>query len=132
MAKQKNRPPRERRQILSQPQINIAAEVNHIIERAAERNARIVSLGPLVFFATATGDAWVLDPGDSLALCLAREGIRQSFDITETVSQFASDWQANYKIEGEQFIVFERSGQTHSIFGYPIRELQRSIRQVRK
>jgi hypothetical protein len=40
------------------------------------------------------------------------------------------DWQANYKIEGEQFIVLERSGQTRSIFGYPIRELQRSIRRV--
>lgn len=132
MAKQKNRPPRERRQILSQSQINITQEANYMIERAEAGDARIVTLGPLVFFATATGDAWVLDPADSLALCLAREGVRQSFDITETASRFAIDWQANYKIEGEQFIVFERSGQTHSIFGYPIRELQRSIRRVRK
>lgn len=130
MAKQKNRPPRERRQILSQSQINITQEANYMIERAEAGDARIVTLGSLVFFATATGDAWVLDPADSLALCLAREGVRQSFNIIETASQFGIDWQANYKIEGEQFIVFEQSGHTYSIFGYPIRELQRSIRRV--
>jgi hypothetical protein len=130
MAKQKNRPPRERRQILSQPQINLTKEANYMIERAEVRDARIVTLGPLVFFATATGDAWVLDPADSLALCLAREGVRQPFDIIETSSQFAIDWQANFQIEGEQFVVFERSGQTRSIFGYPIRELQQSIRRA--
>ncbi len=130
MAKQKNRPPRERRQILSQSQINITQEANYMIERAEAGDARIVTLGSLVFFATPTGDAWVLDPTDSLALCLACEGVRQSFNIIETASQFGIEWQANYKIEGEQFIVFEQSGQIRSIFGYPIRELQRSIRRV--
>ena len=90
----------------------------------------MVSLGPLVFFSTETGDAWVLDPADSLALCLARDGERQSFTITETATQFAIDWQANYQIEGNQFMVLEKSGQTRTIIGYPLREIKRYIRQV--
>ena len=130
MAKRKNRPPKERRQILSQPQINITGEANYIIERAEAYDARIVGLGPLVFFSTATGDAWVLDPADNLALCLARDGERQPFNISETASQFAIDWQANYQIEGEKFIILERSGQARSIIGYPLRELDRHIRRA--
>jgi hypothetical protein len=119
MAKRKKRPPRERRQILSQSQINITGEANHVIECAQAYQARVVSLGPLIFFSTVTGDAWVLDPADSLALCLARDGERQSFSITENANQFAVDWQANYQIEGEQFIVFEKSGQIRTIIVNP-------------
>jgi hypothetical protein len=130
MAKQKRRPPRERRQILSEPQINITREANHVIECAQAYEARLVSLGPLIFFSTETGDAWVLDPADNLALCVARNGERQSFTVTETANQFAIDWQANYQIEGEQFIVFEKSGQTRTIIGYPLREIKRYLRRV--
>ena len=130
MAKRKNRPPRERKQILSQGQINMTNEANYVIERAQESDTRVVSIGPLVFFSTETGDAWVLDPADSLALCLARAGERQSFTINETPTQFAIDWQANFQIEDDQFIVFEKDGQTRTIIGYPIRELKRYIRRA--
>lgn len=125
MAKRKKRPPRERRQRLNQSQINITNEANYIIERAQKSDTRVVSIGPLVFFSTQTGDAWVLVPADSLALCLARAGERQSFTINETPAQFAIDWQVNYQIEGDQFIIFEKSGQTRAI-----RDLNRSIRRV--
>jgi hypothetical protein len=99
-----------------------------MIERAEERDARIVSLGPLIFFSTGTGDAWVLDPADSLALCLARDGVRRAFAITETTDQFTIEWQANYQIEGERFIVMERTGQMRAIVGYPLRALNQFIR----
>ena len=59
-----------------------------------------------------------------------RDGKRQSFTITETATQFAIDWQANYQIEGNQFIVLEKSGQTRTIIGYPLRDIKRYIRQV--
>lgn len=132
MAKRKNRPPRERRPILSQTQVNITAEIEYIIERAKERDGRAVSLGPLAFFSTDTGDAWMLDPADNLALCLAREGERQSFTIIETANQFGIDWPANYHIEGDLFIVIEKSGRTRAISGYPIRDLKRLIQRVKR
>ena len=130
MAKRKKRPPRERQQMLNQSQINITTEANYIIERAQESDTRVVSIGPLVFFSTETGDAWLLDPLDSLALCLARDSERHPFTINETATQFAIDWQVNFQIEGDQFIVFEKSGQTRAIIGYPIRELKRYIRRA--
>jgi hypothetical protein len=49
-----------RRQQLTREQINIRSEVEYIVRRAAERDARVVTLGTLVFFSTETGDAWML------------------------------------------------------------------------
>jgi hypothetical protein len=110
--------------------MNITQEADYIIERAQMYEARIVSLGPLLFFSTETGDAWLLDPADHLALCLAHEGERQPFEISETAHQFAINWQANYQIEDNQFIILERSGRVRSIIGYPVRELEQSTRRA--
>ncbi len=130
MAKRKNRPTRERQQILNQKQINMTNEANYVIERALESDTRVVSVGPLVFFSTETGDAWILDPSESLAMCLARAGERQTFEIIETPTRFAVNWQANFQIEDDKFIVFEKDGQTRTIIGYPLRELKRYIRRA--
>src|SRR4051812_47986520 len=54
--------------------LRLADEVRYIQNRAADHDARIITLGPLVLFSTETGDAWLLDPADHLALRLARDG----------------------------------------------------------
>ena len=54
-------------------QFRLAREINYIQRRAAAYDARFVTVGPLVFFSTQTGDAWMLDPSDRLAARLARE-----------------------------------------------------------
>jgi len=76
-------------------QISITGEANHIIGRARNHDARVVTLGPLVFFSTETGDAWMLDPKDSLAICLVQGGEAQPFTITET----ATDWKVPVEAE---------------------------------
>ena len=40
----------------------LAEEIDYIQSRAAERDGRLVTVGPLVLFSTETGDAWLLDP----------------------------------------------------------------------
>src|SRR4029077_19392834 len=55
-------------------QLRLAQEIKYIQRRAAEYDARFVTVGPLVFFSTETGDAWMLDPADQLAARLARDG----------------------------------------------------------
>lgn len=127
MAKRKKRrrarAPRTGRQIVRREQMSITGEANYIIRRASNYDARVVILGSLVFFSTETGDAWMLDPGDGLALCLAQGGEAQPFTVTETTTTFSVEWQANYQIEGDVFIVTERSGRIRTISGYPTREI---------
>ena len=88
----------------------------------------IVTLGPLVFFATATGDAWMLDPQEGLALCLARAGCEEEYDISETTDQFSVNWQASYRFDGEVMIVREHGGRIRSVIGYPVDAIRKAIR----
>jgi hypothetical protein len=119
-----------RQQLVFREQINIKREVEYIVRCAAEYDARVVTLGPLVFFSTETGDAWLLDPSDRLALCLARDGDAQTATITESAGTFAIGWEMTYQISGGRFIVADASGQSRMIIGYPMREIARAIERL--
>lgn len=118
-----------RRQQLRGDEISITGEVEYIVRRAAQRDARVVSLGPLLFFSTETGDAWALDPEDHLALCLAVDGAPLPAQIAEAAENVAIDWTSTYAIEGDAITFRHRSGQVKSVFGYPVREILRASRE---
>jgi len=109
--------------------MSVTGEARYIIERACQRDARSVTLGPLVFFSTDMGDAWMLDPEDGFALCLARDGVPQPYNIQEADTSFAIEWNADYRIEGDAFVVATRSGQVRSILGYPVGAIQEACRR---
>ena len=73
-------------------ELRLAKEIKYIQRRAAEHDARFVTVGPLVFFSTQTGDAWMLDPSDHLAARLARDGDPEPIDFQETDTNFAIGW----------------------------------------
>ena len=61
-------------------EFRLAQEINYIQRRAAQYDARFVTVGPLMFFSTQTGDAWMLDPSEHLAARLARDGEPEPID----------------------------------------------------
>jgi len=81
---------------LSRESLHLAKEVRSIQQRAAEHDGRIVSIGALVFFSTDTGDAWVLEPAEQLAVRLALSGDPLPVHIEETETSFAIGWQGRY------------------------------------
>ena len=116
-----------RRSSVSYTEVNIRREVADIIEGAARRDCRVVVIGELILFSTASGDAWLLDIDDQTAACLARDGESQGVRIVETPTQFAIDWEASYAIDGDAFCVRHRSGKMSVIMGYPVAEIQQAI-----
>ena len=90
-------------------------------------DARLVQLGVLVLFSTDTGDAWMLDTEDRTALCLAHDGKRQPFHIQETADSYAIEWNANYRIEGQAFVVAERTGRVRTIMRYPTAKILQAM-----
>jgi hypothetical protein len=110
--------------------MSITNEASYIIGRAQNREGRLVTLGSLIFFSTGTGDAWMLDPEDGLALCLARDGNKQPFTIIDTPTNFGMEWNANYRIDGDAFIVSDQAGQVRTIFGYPTREILQAMHRM--
>lgn len=118
---------RREQSFLSLEEVSINGEADYIVKKAQVHDSRVVALGGLVFFSTQTGDAWLLDPVDNLALCLARDGERQNFGILETPTNFQISWEAQYNIEGERFTVSTKDGRVKTILGYPTREIENNI-----
>ena len=88
----------------------------------------MISIGPLVFFSTETGDAWILEPAGQLATKLAVDGDPLPTLIEETDAEFAIGWQGQYRIEGDAFIYEDNhTRRTTAIRGYPLKLLLRVI-----
>ena len=103
-------------------------EVRYIQRRAAQYQDRIVTIGSLLLFSTETGDAWMLDPSDQLAVPIARAGESLPVHIQDTDTNFAVAWMGNYRIDGELFIFRDKdSGNTRTIFGYPTERIAQQI-----
>jgi hypothetical protein len=108
--------------------LNLVKEVHTIQRRAADHDGRIVSIGPLVFFSTDTGDAWMLEPEDHLAVRLARGGDPLPVLIEETEQRFVIGWQGRFHFDGDTFVYEDNeSGRLNAIRGYPVKQIQRVI-----
>lgn len=94
-------------------------------------DARTVSLPPLVFFSTTTGDAWMLDAEDSLAVQLAAAKTRLPFAITETPERFAIEWPGTFRIDGDAMIFTDKAGSVRVILGYPTKEIVAALARAR-
>ena len=127
MSTQRRRP----RQHQGRRQSSIQEEISYIVQRARERAVHIVTLGQLLFFSTDTGDAWLLDPEDGLALGLAREGSQLPANVVETEQSFTIEWTHDYRINGALFLVSNRQGGAGTtIMGYPTDAIAQAIRSV--
>jgi hypothetical protein len=127
MSRHRTDPRRAPRQ-QSRQRLHLAREIASIQRRAADHDGRVVSIGPLVFFSTDTGDAWLLEPADSLACRLAIGGDALDVDFEESGTGFAIGWQGRYHIEGEAFMyVDSAAGRRITIFGYPVHLLRRPV-----
>jgi hypothetical protein len=129
MTKRKNkrrtrRPLDTRQQLLRKEEISIGREARHIVESAQRGDAKVVTLGKLLFFSTAEGDAWVLDPEDNLALRLAELGEPFPYRIMETATTFAVEWNAQYGLTDNGFVVQDRDGKVTVFHTYPVQHIR--------
>ena len=73
---------------------------------------------------TETGDAWLLDVTDKLAVRLARDGDPEPIHLEETDTTFAIGWKGNYRIDGPTFVYSDRkTGRVTTIIGYPTKKI---------
>jgi len=121
----KRRPGKQR---VEEKSFRLADEVRYIQRRAAEHDRRVVTLAQLVLFSTDTGDAWLLDPSDQLAVRLARDGDPEPTYIEEGDTNFAIGWKGRYRFQGQAFIYTDNeSGRVSTVLGYPIEQIARQI-----
>lgn len=104
--------------------MNIKKEIDYIISRAKKEDSRKVQLGGLLLFSTRTGDAWILDIEDNLAICLMHGKEKQNYKIIDTPTQFGFDWDYKYFIDKDCFITIDKKGMERKTYGYPVNDLK--------
>jgi hypothetical protein len=106
----------------------VADEVRYIQKKAANHDSRVVGFGELVLFSTDTGDAWLLDVSDQLAVRIARDGSPEPIQLEESDTSFAIGWKGNYRIHGPAFIYIDReTGRVNTILGYPTQAIAQAV-----
>ena len=106
----------------NRPRLRLADEIGYIQRRAAAHDGRVVTFDQIVLFSTETGDAWLLDPSDHLAACLARDGDPESIAFEETDTSFQLACPGSYRLDGPAFVDTDRqSHRVSTIIGYPTR-----------
>ena len=107
-------------------EMSIAAEFKHIRTYAKAGKTHIVTLDPLIFFSSKTGDAWVLVPTDHLAACLMSGRQPISVSVRESETSFLIAWQGKYTIRGQSFIFSDAEGRTTTYLDYPVQYISRA------
>ena len=111
-------------QVVDGKDFRLAEEIRYIQGKAAEHDLRMVTIGQLILFSTETGDAWLLDVTDKLAVRLARDGDPEPIHLEETDTTFAIGWKGNYRIDGPTFVYSDRkTGRVTTIIGYPTKKI---------
>src|SRR5215469_10488283 len=80
------------KRIVDGKSFRLADEVSYIQRRAAEHDSRIVSIGQVVLFSSESGDAWMLDPSEHLAVRLASDGQPEPIHIEDGEITFTVAW----------------------------------------
>ena len=106
---------------------DIPAVIAHITRAAKCGIVKVITIGPLVLFSTPTRDAWMLDMEDDFARCLMRDGEALSTGVRETHHQWAIEWNADFHLDGDSFVVHPRNGTVRRILGYPVDAIRRAI-----
>ena len=111
-------------QVVDGKGFRLADEIAYIQDKAADHDGRMVTIGQLILFSTGTGDAWLLDVTDHLAVRLARDGDPEAIHLEETDTSFAIEWKGHYRIDGPSFIYADRdTGRVTTILGYPTQKI---------
>jgi len=111
-------------QVVDGKDFRLADEIRYIQDKAAEHDLRMVTIGQLILFSTETGDAWLLDVTDKLAVRLARDRDPEPIHLEETDTTFAIGWKGNYRIDGPTFVYSDRkTGRVTTIIGYPTKKI---------
>ena len=113
--------------VVSAIEASYTTEAALVQSRAERREPSVVRLGQVLFFSTATGDAWMLDLADGQAAALARAGERLPVPIEESPRKFLVAWQTRFRIEEDAFLVAEEDGSMRTCDGYPVEEIQKMM-----
>lgn len=112
-------------------EMNMTKRAKTIISHAENGRQEIDIIGNFIFLSTRSGEAWMLDHRENLALRLADEYQPLKYKIIETDDRFFVEWTEKFQLLDDAFLAISDSKK--SLFtDYPVRELQILINYLRQ
>lgn len=111
----------------TRPAGRLILTAGYIQRCAASFRAQVQSFRSWVLFSADNGDAWLLQPEDSLAVCLSESGKAIRGIVAETPEHFTIDFEHCYRIEGEDFVLWRLDGPVRAVPGYPVEDILLAI-----
>ncbi len=113
--------------------ISLNSEIEAIVEAAVENKQKIKELGVFILFATAGGDAWLLEISQSDAVQLAIGGKALEVPIDENPETIEINWSHTFDLSNKEFELIAYSDQSKSVMeNYPAKEVSASIKRIKK
>ena len=109
----------------------ITTKAKTAVKHAIAGEHHIDLAGNFIFFATASGDAWMLDHRGSRALQLAKNNSALAYQIREDHKSFSVKWTEKFAIENDTFIAIRGSEKT-AFDNYPADNLAGLITMLKK
>jgi hypothetical protein len=104
--------------------------VKDIIACGVQGENKLDFFGNFIFLSHYTGEAWLLDHRENLALRLVDNYKPLPYKLLETDDSLSIEWKERFHIDSEIFIAI-RDGKQSTFFNYPTAELARLIEFIR-
>lgn len=124
-----------RRQPSSQEaaKLTLTGGVKDIQADAAQKKPMIRELGVFFFYATARGDAWVMEMTDCDCIQVAKDGAPLEVPIDETPETIEINWSHSYAIDSRQLRITAYADKGVEVLAdAPTHELSAAMRRIRK
>ncbi len=123
------------RQIAEENQIKVTlTEAVQEIQRAAMKKQQIFKeLGVFLYFATDTGEAWLLEVTESDCVQVAKDGELLDLPFDENPETIEIDWSHTFSIVDKQLVVISYEDRTECVLGNaPSQEIHAAVRRIKK
>ena len=126
---------RNERKNISQPSVTVTlmSGVKEIQADAENKKAVCRELGVFFFYATASGDAWLLEMTDCDCVQVARQGVALEPPIDENSEIIEINYSHTFALVNKQLIITAYADKsTQLLADAPARELSAAIRRIKK
>lgn len=103
--------------------INVSKKISEYIELGKNGYPKLERWGNFIFLSTSSGEAWLLQIKEHLALRLVDRSEALPINIVENRHEFGVEWTDQFIINGTVFMA-TRDGVVSSFYDYPIAQIQ--------
>lgn len=114
-------------------QITLGSEIAKMQTKAREKTAIVREVGVFILFATAIGDAWLLEMTDGDAIQIAAAGQPLDPQIEENQETIAVNWTHTFAVQDKTLILTAYTDKTGlTIAGAPSQTISAALRRLRR